>query len=190
MQALREHGRRMNLKYISIGALAIILAIFYFMYQSNKESEAKIESAKNAYIDQQNKAVKIVELQKNLDDLSDADALKLIESSKIQTEDMKFYRDLSGRWSDAIKVASASSRVDLSGPVKELQIIKRELSTKATKTYCEEYLKFNLVKAYDYAVEGFLSFMKDEQSEMNVNTRLNSLYMDDAIFLQDYCKAP
>ncbi|WP_053580008.1 hypothetical protein [Acinetobacter sp. TTH0-4] len=36
----------MNLKYISIGALAIILAVFYFMHQSNKESEKRLEQAK------------------------------------------------------------------------------------------------------------------------------------------------
>lgn len=180
----------MNLKYIAIGALAVIVALFYFINESNKEDRIRIEASKQAYIDQQNKTVKVAELQKSLPDLRQSDALKLIESPKMSADDIKFYRDLSAKWSDALKVAGATPRIDLSGPVQELQKLKRELDARQPKTVCEDMMRGSLLRAYNYTIDSFLEFMMKNETESSVNTRLSSSSMSDATFLLDYCKAP
>jgi len=179
-----------NLKYISIGALVIIVALFYFMNEKNKENKARVEASKQAYIDQQNKTVKVADLQKNLSDLRESDALKLIESPKMSVEDINFYRDLSAKWNDALKVAGATPRIDLSGPVQELQKLKRDLEGHQPKTICEDMMRGSLLNAYNYTIDGFLEFMMKNEAESNTNTMLSSSSMSDATFLLDYCKAP
>lgn len=73
----------MNLKYISIGALAIILAIFYFMYQSNKESEKRLEQAKILQ-QQQLKQVEFdaIEAKKNAAELKAQNELARIKENE------------------------------------------------------------------------------------------------------------
>ena len=38
----------MNLKYISVGVLVVIIALFYFMHQSNKASAERLKQAEIA----------------------------------------------------------------------------------------------------------------------------------------------
>ena len=75
------------MKYGLIGVIVIIVGLFYFMHKSNKEDAARVAASGQAYTEQQNKTVKVVELQKSLPDLRESDALKLIESPKMSPED-------------------------------------------------------------------------------------------------------
>ena len=68
----------MNLKYISIGALVVITALFYFMYQSNKASAERLKQAEIA--NQQR-------LEQNKVD--EAQAKKNYELERIQAEKAK-----------------------------------------------------------------------------------------------------
>lgn len=176
------------MKYGLIGVIVIIVGLFYFMYKSNKEDAARVAASGQAYTEQQNKTVKVVELQKSLPDLRESDALKLIESPKMSPEDVSFYTGLSAKWNDALKVAGATPRIDLSSPVQELQKLKRDLDARQPKTVCEDMMRSNLLNSYNYTIDGFLEFMKQNETESGVNTRLSSSSMSDATFLLDYCK--
>lgn len=178
----------MNLKYLFIGVLVLTIGMVYFMYQGNKESRARVDASNQAYTDQQNKTVKVVELQKSLPDLRESTAIKLIESPKMSSEDTLFYKNLSGRWMDTLKVAEATARISLSDPVQELQKLKRELDARQPKTDCEDIMRSSLLNSYEYTIDGFLEFMKDNKEESGVNSRIASSSMEHAIFLLDYCK--
>ncbi|UNT63182.1 hypothetical protein IHE36_06875 [Acinetobacter towneri] len=177
------------MKYGILAAIAVMGIAFYFMHQSNKESMARIEASQQAYTEQQNKTVKVAELQKSLPDLRESDALKLIESPKMSDDDVAFYKDLSGRWFDALKVAGATPRIDLSGPVQELQKLKRDLDARQPKTDCEDMMRAELLSAYNHTIDGFLEFMMKNESQSGANTRVALDSMDAATFMLDYCKA-
>ena len=68
----------MNLKYISVGVLAVIIALFYFMHQSN---EASAERLKQAEIAHQQR------LEQNK--IDEAQAKKNYELERIQAEKAK-----------------------------------------------------------------------------------------------------
>lgn len=68
----------MNLKYISVGVLAVIIALFYFMHQSN---EASAERLKQAEIANQQR------LEQNK--IDEAESKKNLELQRIQTERAK-----------------------------------------------------------------------------------------------------
>ena len=68
----------MNLKYISVGVLAVIIALFYFMHQSN---EASAERLKQAEIANQQR------LEQNK--IDEAQAKKNYELERIQAEKAK-----------------------------------------------------------------------------------------------------
>lgn len=176
------------MKYGLIGVIVVIVGLFYFMHKSNKEDAARVAASGQAYTDQQNQTVKVADLQKSLPDLRESDALRLIESPKMSTEDILFYKNLSGRWADTLKVAEATARISLSDPVQELQKLKRELDARQSKTDCEDIMRSSLLNSYEYTIDGFLEFMKDNKEESSVNSRVASSSMDNAIFLLDYCK--
>ena len=68
----------MNLKYISVGALVVIIALFYFMHQSNKASAERLKQAEIA--NQQR-------LEQNK--IDEAQAKKNYELERIQAEKAK-----------------------------------------------------------------------------------------------------
>lgn len=49
-------------------------------------------------------------------------------------------------------------------------------------------MKGNLLQAYDYTIKGFLSFMQDSETTANEYMKSGVVYMDNSIFLVDYCK--
>ena len=176
------------MKYGLIGVIVIIVGLFYFMHKSNKDDAARVAASGQAYTEQQNKTVKVAELQKRMPDLRDSIAIKLIESPKMSSEDILFYKNLSGKWADTLKVAEATARISLSDPVQELQKLKRDLDARQPKTDCEDIMRSSLLNSYEYTIDGFLEFMKDNKEESDINSRVASSSMDNAIFLLDYCR--
>ena len=194
----------MNLKYISVGVLAVIIALFYFMHQSNKASaerlkqaeiahQQKLEREKRATTQAQQEQSKKVATDVKIKELQDKysmdylDAKKIIESSKMTQMDKVFYTDLSGKWVDALNVAGATSRIALSQPVKDLQDIRRKLTEKQTSTYCEGKMKGELLKSYDFAIDGFLNFMHKNEILSSGFMSLSKSYQENANTLIDYC---
>lgn len=41
---------------------------------------------------------------------------------------------------------------------------------------------------YEYIIDGFLEFMKDNKEELDINLRVVLFLMDNVIFFFDYCK--
>lgn len=66
-------------------------------------------------------------------------------------------------WLDTVKVAGATSRIALSGPVAQLQRIRRDTQS-AHWPQCSEQAKRHLVQMMDDQIEGFLGFMRDERT--------------------------
>ena len=194
----------MNLKYLSIGALVVIAAIFYFINESNKEDRERIKQAEIAHkqkIEQEKKAViqfkqeqsKKVEIDVKIQELQSKysmdylDAKQIIESKKMPQKDKLFYADLAGKWVDALNVAGSTSRVSLSQPVTDMQEIRRQLRDKKTGTYCESRMKQELLKSYDFAIDGFLNFMRQNEIVSSAFISLSSDYQKNANALIDYC---
>lgn len=74
--------------------------------------------------------------------------------------------DLLIRWQDAVQVASATARVSLSGPVADLQSIKRE-ARDLSEPFCAGQIGFQdkMTNMMDTSVETFVEFMAGGPSE-------------------------
>lgn len=189
----------------AVGALiVIVLFVGYYINKSNKEDMVRLKQAeseqKQKIIDAQailNQEVakkelkdatdiKIKELQSKymMDYL---EAKKVVESPKITIAEKKFYVDLAGRWSDAFSVAGSTSRIALSQPVKDMQQIKRDLESHSPKTDCEAKMKQELLKSYDFSINGFLQFMQKNEDVSNLFISMGSDHQRNATALIDYC---
>ncbi|WP_303362624.1 hypothetical protein [Acinetobacter sp.] len=202
MQTLWKYGGAM--KYGILAAIAVIAIAFYVMSQSNKADAERLKQAEIAHQqkldaekaelikEQQAKSKKaetdvlIKELQEKYS-MDYLDAKQIIESEKMSQKDKEFYVDLAGRWVDALNVAGATSRISLSQPVKDLQEIRRKLSEKQTTTYCEGRMKKELLKSYDFAIDGFLNFMHKNEILSSGFMALSKSYQQNANTLIDYC---
>lgn len=196
------------MKKLVIGLLVLIIVAFGYMYKSSKdkserlakeaaEYQQKIESEK-AKAEQEKQAALVHKQQKAILDsdiknlqqkysMDYAEAKKVIESTPITEADKKFYTELASKWSDAIKVASSTSRIALSQPVKDMQSVKRSLVDKQTSTYCEAKMKAELIKSYDYAIDGFLQFMQKNELVSDMFLQASNEFQKRATALIDYC---
>lgn len=68
---------------------------------------------------------------------------------------------LAERWDDTMAVARSTSRMSLSGPISDLQEIKRDTGSLSVPE-CLDPAKKALSKSMDYAIEGFIAFMSQE----------------------------
>ncbi|MEN8392422.1 hypothetical protein ABFP25_15045 [Acinetobacter indicus] len=192
------------MKYLLIGALVIVLGAFYFMDKSNKADaerlkqaeiahQMKLEQQKAEEIEAQNIKSKKIEVDSKISDLQAKysmdylDAKQIVESKKMPQEDKVFYANLSGKWVDALNVAGSTSRVSLSQPVKDMQEIRRQLRDKTTGTHCESRMKQELLKSYDFAIDGFLNFMRQNEIASTAFIALSKDYQKNANALLDYC---
>lgn len=83
-----------------------------------------------------------------------------------------------GRWQDAIDVANSTSRISLSGPVGELQAIRREVDEQDVPS-CANPAKIALVASMDHLIEAFLLFMQEEpDSRINQEFDQSATAMD------------
>lgn len=194
----------MNLKVLIVAAVLIVGGLFYFINESNKADAERLKQAEVAHqkkleqgkleekareqkkiqkveIDGQ---IKILQSKYSMDYL---DARKIIESKKMSGKSKIYYAEMAEKWVDALNVAGATSRVSLSNPVKDLQEIRRELREKKTETYCESRMKDELLKSYDFAIDGFLNFMKQNEIISNAFIKLSSDHQQNANSLIDYC---
>lgn len=67
------------------------------------------------------------------------------------------------KWNDAYRLADATSRIALSGPVSNLQAIKRE-ATGITVPACLDAAKQSLLDGMGATIEGFMTFMANENN--------------------------
>ena len=82
------------------------------------------------------------------------------------------------KWDDGINVAGRTARVSLPGPVSDLQEIKREVNA-VEITPCMEQAKKHLMKSLEYAIEGFMAFMgQEDDAVVEMNFDLATKYLD------------
>ncbi|ENW23332.1 hypothetical protein F925_02290 [Acinetobacter lwoffii NCTC 5866 = CIP 64.10 = NIPH 512] len=192
------------MKYLFIGLLILASGMLYFMHQSNKASAERLKQAEIAHQQKlksenaelikaqqakEKKAetdIRVKELQSKYQ-MDYLEAKKVVESPEISKDGRAFYVDLAGRWGDAFKVANSTSRIALSQPVKDMQQIKRDLEGRATETACEAKLKQELLKSYDFAIDGFLQFMQKNEVLSTGFISASSIFQENANALIEYC---
>ncbi len=105
--------------------------------------------------------------------------------------------DLAEEWDDAVAVAFSSSRMALSGPISDLQDIKRDVGNLEVPE-CLVKSRDDLEKGMVAAIDGFIAFLGQE-SDTTVSTKfdLYDFYLDktarDIDEIRDClpnCKAP
>lgn len=192
------------MKYLIIVAVVLIGGAFHWMSQDNKQDAEVLKQQQIAHqqkLEQEQKALQAQQEDKNLKAENDIkikelqskymmdylDAKAIIESPKMGVEGKKFYTDLSARWLDAFNVAKSTSRIALSQPVQDMQQIKRDLEARTTASVCESKLKQELIKSYDFAINGFLQFMQKNEIASTGFISLSADYQKNANALIDYC---
>ncbi len=165
------------MKKIIVAFLVFSLFAMGYMHKSNKDRE--IEKRKQ-------EDISLIKSSTSM--INDVDIEKIAVSNKMNQSDQAFYKSIGGRWSDALAVAGSTPRIGLATPVQGLQSIKRELESKKANTPCEDAMKGNLLHAYDYTIKSFLSFMQDSETAANEYMKSGMVYMDNSIFLIDYCE--
>ncbi len=75
-------------------------------------------------------------------------------------------------WADATLLAGSTSRIALSGPLKDMQDIYQETSEMAVPV-CMEKTQGHLVSSMRFAIDGFLAFMSQE-SDSVVTTKFET----------------
>lgn len=196
------------MKKLIIGFLVFVIIAFGYMYKNSKDKSERLareaaeykqkleseriaeEQEKQAIIaNKHKKAILDSDIRKLQEKYSMdyAEAKQVIESPTISDSEKRFYVDLASKWTDAIKVANSTSRIALSQPVKDMQEIKRDLEAKQTSTYCESKMKDELIKSYDYAIDGFLQFMQKNELVSDVFLQASNEYQKKATALIDYC---
>ncbi|ENW95784.1 hypothetical protein [Acinetobacter sp. NIPH 298] len=196
------------MKKLIIGFLILSFAAMFFMYKNSQdkadrreqealayekklenERQAEVQAKKDAIEQKKKKAILDADIQllQSKYSMDYLEAKQVIESSTLSESDKQFYVGLASRWSDAIKVAGSTSRIALSQPVKDMQEIKRNLEAKQTSTFCESKMKGELIKSYDYAIDGFLQFMQKNELISDVFLQASKEFQENATALIDYC---
>ena len=101
-----------------------------------------------------------------------------------ETAAMKELDALLSRWNDASKIAGATSRIALAGPVSNLQNLKREAENLAMPE-CLDGGGASLVKSMDNTVQAYLVFMRNE---LSLGSKLAQLWFEDATKSMDKYK--
>ena len=87
-----------------------------------------------------------------------------LEVEKQKSESLKALDAISKlvkRWDDASLLASSTARIALSGPISQLQSIRRESSDLIVPA-CISHHKELLIKSMDLTLDGYISFMQDK----------------------------
>ena len=73
-------------------------------------------------------------------------------------------QNLAEEWDDAFEVANSTSRISLSGPIGDLQEIKRDVGSLDIPD-CLTDVQDNLVKAMESGIDAFIAFMGKESDQ-------------------------
>lgn len=71
---------------------------------------------------------------------------------------------LAEEWDDAYAIASSTSRMALSGPIGDMQEIKREVGDMVVPP-CLESSVVNLEKSMEFTINGFIAFLGQEDDD-------------------------
>ena len=172
LSVVRVEGMSMNQKYLVVGALVLIIGVFYAMAQSNKKDEERLKQAEIAHIQklEQEKAdalnhqyggspIKAETIDKVVTAKMDAKP----ETNPQQAEELN---KIILEWADAATVAGATSRIALSQPVAKMQEIKRAIGAKQYQG-CLESTRLLYNDAMNTNIDAYLEFMKGKEYELS-----------------------
>jgi hypothetical protein len=83
----------------------------------------------------------------------------IVESDKKGLEELN---NIESKWQDSLRVASSTSRIALSGPLMQMQSIKRELDSIYVSS-CLKEAKKSLAEHMEKSISAFLSFMQGNE---------------------------
>ncbi len=150
-------------------AVAVIGAWRYSEHRSRERvaaQQAQEEAEKRAQQARVDEERKVLE-QRKAQEQAQKDAL---------ASSLKAMDTLVARWDDAVKVASTTGRIALSGPVATLQAIKRDTEG-VTVPPCLDAGKAGLLRSMSSTEKGFLTFMRNE---LNIGSALSQSDFDEA----------
>ncbi|MDH0828076.1 hypothetical protein N5C97_16645 [Acinetobacter johnsonii] len=163
------------MKYGLIAAVIAVVALFYFMSQSNKADAERLKQAEIAH-QQKLESEKAAGLNKEyggspikeetINKVVDAKMEKTVEVTPKQAQELN---KIILEWTDAATVAGATGRIALSQPVAKMQEIKRNISTKKYQG-CAESTRLLYVDAMTTNVDAYLEFMKGKEYEIQAAT--------------------
>lgn len=190
----------MNLKYISVGVLAVIIALFYFMHQSNEASAERLKQAEiaNQQRLEQNK-IDEIRAEKNLElgriqtektkaleveqaknaqlQQIEASQKQQVEQKELETTEFKKYQEISDKWMAQDSIASSTARIALSTPVTELRKIRDELKSTPI-TGCLSQARDELLLAMDANIYTFVYFMQNDIRSTKKTNELKISYLN------------
>ena len=146
-------AQRGHVLWVLLGLLTVLVigAWKYGEYRSEKRQIALEAAAKQAQQARAEQERKVLE-ERLAKEKAERDAL---------TTSLKAFDGILARWNDAVKVASTTGRISLSGPVAALQAIRRE-AEQIVPPPCLDAGKAELIKSMESTEKGFLAFMRNE----------------------------
>ena len=192
----------MNLKYISIGALAIIAALFYFMSESSKATAERLKKAEISHQQrlEQNKideadAQKRREIESRLKETERRETQQALELQKsqeiaVEQQEYKIFMSLLAKWMSQDNITGSTARIAASAPVTELRKIHDELRS-TNITGCLKDAKSTLLDAMNDDLTMYLYFMQNDiKGNLEIpNLKVNYLNkLSAAIELSTSCK--
>lgn len=153
----RERG---NVFVIVLVLMALVVGAWQFSeYRSRQKQHAAAEAEK----------IRVDAARKEREELERREAAAKAVEDALQGA-LKKVDDLSSRWADAARVAGATSRIALSGPVSNLQSLRRE-AKELTVPPCLDTGKEALLQSMDLTLEAYMTFMvqKDKVGELLAN---------------------
>ena len=159
-------------------SVPFLLIFLFTLVACGGSSEAAIATGVAATLEANVVQTAVVATQRALDTPTPELQVLCAEQAKEYLEELE---RLEEQWFDAVEVADSTSRISLSGPVGELQTIKREIE-ELEGPECASGAGNALFRHAEYVIEGFLLFMQDEpesliESEFNkATTSLEAYY--------------
>lgn len=138
--------------------LVLAMGIAIAVIESRKSNQRK-QAAQQAQLERQSKE----RAERENERRAQAERAALEKAAAAKSNDalatsLKAIDDLMLRWVDTVKVADSTSRAALSGPLTQLQAIRRETQDLAVPP-CLAAGRAELVKGMDLIIQAFLDFM-------------------------------
>lgn len=142
-------------------ALLAVVSIGAWKYSKHSKEQKRLALVRQQA--EREAALKKVEEQRREEERQELEKRIAAEAKERDalTVSKKAVDDLFARWEDAVKVASTTSRISLSGPVANLQSLRRE-ADQLTVAPCMDRAKSSLLEGMSSTTDGFLEFMRNQ----------------------------
>lgn len=184
-------------KLLGVMVIALLIMIGYG-YKMNKDVnarqaalKAKIEQHKNQQLLWEEEKLQEKKIKEFEDEylVDYREARDLVKSPKISESSRQFYSAMSSKWTDALSLASSTSRIALAPQVKNMQDLRRELEAKNTDNFCDLYIKNSLLFVYQSTIDSFMKFMTQDESGSELSLDIANREQEKTTKIYDFCTA-